>query len=524
MNFSFVFNRFGLLLLVLSALLAAAGAWSLGLVTVGDAAEQPAAGALLISAVIGGAIGFVLWWVTRRAAQIGRREALLLVALSWLLGAALSALPFFFWAQFEPGYLVNPHPFANYVDCYFEAMSGLTTTGATVLPNIAEADHASGVAPLPRSLLLWRSATHWLGGLGIVVLFVAVLPSLGVGGKRLFKVEAPGPKSEAVTPQIRETARALWLIYLVLTAAEIVALKLAGLDWFDSVCHTFATLATGGFSSHNSSIAGFDNAAVEWIAVVFMLLAGVNFGLYYMVLRGKWKQALRDTELRVYLVIMAVAATVITLSLIGTQYHTTAGDAVNGGAGDAVRYGVFQTVSIQTTTGFGTADFNAWPFVAQATLLALMFIGGCGGSTGGGLKVMRIWVMLKVIAAEVERAFRPNVVRPVKVGRATVDNDMKLGTVVFIVSMLLIVLAGGVAIEGFEQLAGHDECTFRTSGTAAVATLFNIGPGLGLVGATENYGWFTDASKLLMSLLMAIGRLELFAIIVLFSPRYWRGD
>lgn len=523
MNFSFVFNRFGLLMLVLSALLAATGAWSLGLASMGDASEKPAAGALLVSAAIGGMVGFVLWWVTRSHAQIGRREALLLVAVSWLLGAALSAAPFFFWAQFEPGHDANPHPFANYVDSYFEAMSGLSTTGATILPNISDPDHASGVAPLPRSLLLWRAATHWLGGLGIVVLFVAVLPSLGVGGKRLFKVEAPGPKSEAVTPQIRETARALWLIYLALTAAEIVALKVAGVGWFDSVCHTFATLATGGFARHNSSIAGFESAAVDWIVVVFMLLAGVNFGLYYMALRGKWKQALRDTELRVYLVILAVGATVVTLSLIGARYETTTGQTVNGGVGDAVRYGVFQTVSIQTTTGFGTADFNAWPFVAQATLLALMFIGGCGGSTGGGLKVMRIWIMFKVLAAEVERAFRPNVVRPVKVGRATVDNDMKLGAVAFVLSMILIVLLGGVAIQGFEQLAGHD-CTFRSSGSAAVATLFNIGPGLGRVGATENYAWFSDASKLLMTLLMAIGRLELFAIIVLFSPRYWRGD
>ena len=359
MNLRFVFRQLGSLLLVLSALLALIALWSALMLALGEKREMYAAEALCIAAVVGAAIGFVMVRVAGTAGQVGRREALLLVALSWLVGAALSALPFYAWAH-----LAVPdggaHPFLSPVDAYFEAMSGLTTTGATILPNIADEGHAH--LALPRSVLLWRSMTHWLGGLGIVVLFVAVLPSLGAGGKRLYKVEAPGPRAEGVTPNIRETARALWMIYLGLTLAEVVALRAAGLNWFDSVCHTFATLATGGFSNFNSSLAGANSAAVEWIVVVFMLLAGINFGLYFMILRGRWRKVLKDTELRVYLGIMAVAALVVFVSLLNWPIETTAGQTLEGTAGEAARYGVFQVVSIQTTTGFGTADFDRWPF------------------------------------------------------------------------------------------------------------------------------------------------------------------
>ncbi len=511
----------GSLLLVLSVLLALIAVWSALMLGLGDGKEKYAAEALGFAALIGAVAGFVTVRVAGASGQMGRREALLLVALSWIVGAALSGLPFYAWAFIVELQTGVRHAFYSPVNAYFEAMSGLTTTGATILENIADPNEPGVV--LPRSLLLWRSLTHWLGGLGIVVLFVAVLPSLGAGGKRLYKVEAPGPRAEGVTPNIRETARVLWLIYLGLTAAEIVALRISGMDWFNSFCHTFATLATGGFSTHNASMAGANSAAAEWIVVVFMLLAGINFGLYYMLIRGRWKKALADTELRVYLGIMAVAALLVTVAIYNRPITTTAGEQLTGTAGEAVRYGVFQVVSIQTTTGFGTADFDRWPFIAQAVLICLMFIGGSAGSTGGGLKVMRIWMMFKVLAAEVEKAFRPNVVRSMKVGTAPVDADLRLGTIGYILSMVLIMAAGGVALQVFESF-GDSGATFRTTGTASIACLFNIGPGLGLVGATENYAWFTDASKLLMSLLMAIGRLELFAIIVLFSPRYWRGD
>jgi len=512
MNFRAVANQFALLLLVLSVLMLAIGAWALVEWLIGDPAEKSSAIALGLSAAVGALLGGVGYGITRGKAQVARREALLLVAASWLFGAALAGLPFFIWAHLQVDW--PDHPFGNFVDCYFESMSGLTTTGATILTDIPT---------VPRSLLLWRALTHWLGGLGIVVLFVAVLPSLGVGGKKLFKVEAPGPRTESVTPHIRETARLLWMIYLGLTAAEIIALRIAGLDWFESICHTMATLATGGFSTHNASIAAYDSVAVDVIVILFMLLAGVNFGLYYQAMRGKVRAIWRDTELRVYLGCLVVATIIITISLIGTTLHTTAGEVIDdAGTGTALRYAAFQAVSVQTTTGFCTADFDRWPFVAQALLILMMFIGGSAGSTGGGIKVIRVWLMLKVLRAEIERAFRPQVVRPMKVGGTPIPQDMRLGAVTYVLTMVLIVGFGAVLLDAVESGAGN-QVSFTTAATASVATLFNIGPGLEGVGATQNYAGFTDASKMIMSLLMALGRLELFAIIVLFSPRFWRS-
>ncbi len=518
MNFRIVFNRFALLLLVLAAIMLGIAGWAmLDWLALGVANEKPAVFALLLSAAVGLFGGGAVWFVTRGADNLGRREALLLVAMSWLIGAAVAALPFYLWAWFDAAATpeaLPTHPMINPVNCYFEAMSGLTTTGATILEDIA---------PLPRSLLLWRALTHWLGGLGIVVLFVAVLPSLGVGGKKLYKVEAPGPQAQGVTPHIRETARLLWKIYLGLTVAQILALRLAGVNWFQSVCHTFATLATGGFSTHNASIAAYDSIAVDLIVIVFMFAAGVNFALYYAIMRRKWSAIRKDTELRVYFVCIVVATIVITASLVGSTIHTTAGKTIgDAGLGQSLRYAAFAATSIQTTTGFSTADFDRWPFIAEALLLVMMFIGGSAGSTGGGIKVIRIWVMLKVLKVEIERAFRPQVVRAMKVGGAPVEPEMRLGAITYVLTMVLIVGLGAVLLVLIERGA-DGSITFTTAATASIATLFNIGPGLERVGATGNYAFFTDASKLVMCVLMALGRLELFAIIVLFSPRFWRG-
>jgi trk system potassium uptake protein TrkH len=515
MNFRFVINQLGLLLVVFSGILIGIGAWAaFEWLLLDDLSERPATFAMFISAAVGLIVGGGLWATTRGAGVFGRREALLLVAITWLLGAALAALPFYLWANVDANHAPD-HAFGRFINCYFESMSGLTTTGATILEDIPT---------VPRSMLLWRAMTHWLGGLGIVVLFVAVLPSLGVGGKKLFKVEAPGPKAEGVTPHIRETARVLWMIYLGLTLAQIIALRIAGLNWFESVCHTFATLATGGFSTHNASIAAYDSVAVDIIVIVFMLLAGVNFGLYYQAMRGKLRSIWRDTELRLYLGCLVGATLIITTALVGSTIHTTAGESIDhAGVGDSVRYAAFQAVSVQTTTGFCTADFDRWPFVAQAVLLVMMFIGGSAGSTGGGIKVIRIWLMLKVLRAEIERAFRPQVVRAMKVGGAPIEPDMRLGAVTYVLTMVLLVGLGAVLLVVIERGAMH-EVSFTTAATASIATLFNIGPGLEGVGATQNYAHFTDSSKIIMSTLMALGRLELFAIIVLFSPRFWRGD
>ncbi|UCG17466.1 MAG: TrkH family potassium uptake protein [Phycisphaerales bacterium] len=510
MSIRYVGAQLGLLILVLSGTIAAVGVGSAVAQVLGNAGEAAASRALLATAVIGIALGFGLWRTGRRAGgQLGRREAMLLVAAGWLVGAALSALPYRLWASVEALGEPADRPFRSFVDCYFEAMSGLTTTGASVL---------SDVTMVPGSLLLWRALTQWLGGLGIIVLFVAVLPSLGVGGKRVFRIESPGPTPEGVRPKIQETARVLWLIYVGLSLAEVLALKVLGFSWFESVCHTFATLATGGFSTHNTSIGAMHSAAADVVVIMFMLLAGVNFGIYYHLIRKRWRAAYRDPELRLYLGVVFVGFLIVAGHLLTHTIHTTVGEQVRPSIGSAVRYGLFQTVSLQTTTGFCTADFNQWPAAARTVLVLLMFVGASAGSTGGGIKIVRCLITAKVLWGEMERVFRPNVIRVVKIGDTPVDSDLRLATLCYVIIIALLFAGGGIALLVLEQ--GQD-IDVVTAITASAATLNNIGPGLGLVGAVEHYGWFSKPSKLVLSLLMVLGRLEVYAIAVLFLPRFW---
>ena len=521
MNFRLVFKQLGLVLVVLSAcmLLSDLAVWVMPVrQTPGSGTESQARLALFAAAALGIVIGGLMWLLTRKTrTHMGRREALLLVALSWLIGAALAAVPFLFWAHLI-GDVMADHPFHRFINCYFEAMSGLTTTGATVLKDI------EAVAP---SLLFWRALTHWLGGLGIVLLFVAVLPSLGVGGKRLFRVEAPGPEPEGVRPHIRDTARTLWYIYLGLTVIQILALIIIGrMDLYHACCHTFATLATGGFSTRNASVGAHESLSVDVIIIIFMILAGANFGLYYQLIRRKWKTFFGDTELRVYLIVMGVGAVLVIGSIWASvdPITLTTGEKVDSNLANSVRQGLFTTVAIKTTTGFCTADFNQWPFLAKAVLVMLMFIGGSAGSTAGGIKAIRVWIAFRVMLSELEKAFRPNVVRPVRIGGTAVDADLKLGAIAFVVGMIVLFVLGAGLVMLLEQAYGDGTCDFTSAATASVATLCTIGPGLGKIGAVENYGWFSDASKIVLSLLMALGRLEIFAILVLFTPRFWKGD
>ncbi|MHC4236098.1 MAG: TrkH family potassium uptake protein [Planctomycetota bacterium] len=513
MNLRSVSSQLGILMLVLATSVLAVACWSGVQVLRGDASEALAFRALLYGAAIGMGVGLALWAICRGTwDEIGRRDAMLLVALSWIVGAGLSALPFRLWAAMETNAITYDLAFRSYVNCYFEAMSGLTTTGATVL---------TGIDTIPRSLLLWRALTHWLGGLGIVVLFVAVLPMLGVGGKRLFRVEAPGPTAEGVRPRIQETARALWLIYLGLTVAEVVVLRLLGLGFFDAVCHTFATLATGGFSTRNAGIGEISSLPVDLVIIVFMVLAGVNFGLYYAAIRGQWRKVVRDPELRAYLGLLVAASTIIVGCLWGHDIVTTAGNRAEPSLGATTRYGVFQVVSIQTTTGFCTANFDHWPFLAKAVLVILMFVGASGGSTGGGIKVVRCVIAIKVLLAEVEHVFRPKVVRTIRLGNRTVEPELRQATLAYVLIILALFALGTMALMVLETGSDID---ITTAATASAATLNNIGPGLARVGAIENFAWFSSASKVVMSLLMALGRLEVFAIVVLFMPRFWRGE
>jgi len=513
MNLRYVIRELGLVMIVLSFCMVAVMGWAAWNWAGGNQVERLAMLAMLISAAVGGGMGLVFWLIGSRSGQdyLGRREALLMVALSWFLGAALAGLPFYAWALMEKTALVD-HAFGSFSACYFEAMSGLTTTGATVL---------SGVDSVPKGLLLWRAMTHWLGGLGIVVLFVAVLPTLGVGGKKLFQVEAPGPQQQGVRPRIRETARVLWLIYLTMTVLAVLLFKLAGMSWFDSVCHTFATLATGGFSTHDASIGGYDSIAVDLVTIVFMVLAGVNFGLYYQLARRRFSTVWQDPELRAYLGIMLAATLIIAFCILGKTSTLMTGVQREVGVVEAVRQSAFQVVSIQTTTGFSTADFDLWGFIPKAVLVTLMFVGASAGSTGGGIKVIRILIAAKVMFAEIERVFRPNVVRTTRVGTGVVDQDLKRSVVVYLLVILVLFGLGTLALKLIEPAGTLD---FATAATASAATLNNIGPGLGKVGATHNYSCFSAPSKLVLSFLMVLGRLEVFAVLVLFHPAFWRSD
>jgi trk system potassium uptake protein TrkH len=290
---------------------------------------------------------------------------------------------------------------------------------------------------------------------------------------------------------------------------------------FESICHTFGTLATGGFSTRNSSIGVFDSVAVDLIVIFFMFLAGGNFGLYHQIIRGRWRQVLKDPELRYYTLFVVGGSILVSLALIEHSIVMTHGTAKDPSVGEAFRQGFFTTTSIQTTTGFCTSDFDRWPFVAKGILVLLMLVGGCSGSTAGGIKVIRLWIAARIIVAEIEKVFRPSVIRPLKVGNNPVDTDMKVATLAYILVFFFIILVGAGAIMVLEP--PEHECSFTTAATASIATLCTIGPGLHQVGAVANYGWFSAPSKVVMIVLMALGRLELFAIVVLFVPRFWKG-
>ena len=508
MKYRFIVKQLAILIAVLGAAMAVVAGWGGIHAGLGSQGEQPAAWALLTAAGFAGAAALGCWLFGRKVQGfLDRREALLLVVLSWLSAAIFGGAPYFIWTLYTAS---ADHVFTSPVAAVFEAMSGLTTTGATVL---------SDVDGLPDSLHLWRAMTHWFGGLGIIVLFVAVLPSLGVGGRRLFGVESAGPQPGGVHPQIRDTARNLWYIYTGLTLAQIIALRIAGMTFFDATCHAFGTLATGGFSTKGMSVGAY-HEVIQVIVIVFMVIAGANFGLYQRLFKGKFREVITDPELRVYLTILGASTLAIAFWINGTTIVETSGDAVTANAGVALREAAFNVVAIQTTTGFGTSDFNLWAAPAKLLLVTLMFVGGCAGSTAGGIKVIRVWIALKVLLNEIERAFRPHIVRPVRIGGRALDANIRSAAVVYIVGMIVLFVAGAFAVMALEG----DKADLATALTTSVACLCTIGPGLGAIGPVENYGWMHDSTLATLIILMLMGRLEVLPVLVLIVPSYWRGE
>jgi len=519
MHYRYVIRQLALLLLVLSGAMGVALLYELLLIyriTAGSG-ETRAAYALATSTSIGTSLGGIIYFITRARpgdiTSFGRREAMLLVATSWMIGAALAALPFYLWGNL-PG-AAPDHPFHTFTACYFESMSGLTTTGATVL-----GAEGSKIVDLPKGLLLWRSATHWLGGLGIVVLFVAVLPTVGSSGKKMFQVESTADQG-GVRPKIAETARVLWLIYLGITLLCILLLMATGsMGLFDAVNHAFSVMSTGGLSTQDASIGAYDSVAVDIIITVFMILAGVNFVLYFHIIQRRWNLMLHDVELRIYLILKIVVSLIIAFNLWGGKIVTTAGVEKEAGFFTSLRYASFQTASMQTGTGFGTADYDLWPMLSIGLLVPMMIIGGCAGSTAGGLKVIRLWIMLKVMWSALERAFRPNVVRPIKVGKMVIDDELKLSALTYFCLLIVGIAVGTLLTLLFEP---YSQCDLQTALTASLASICNVGPGQHHVGPTQNFGWMSAPSLWTQAILMALGRLEVYALLVLLLPRFWSG-
>lgn len=416
--------------------------------------------------------------------RMRRVEGLAVVSLVWLLIAHLAALPFV-WAGLGP------------IDAFFESMAGLTTTGATVLRDFSD---------YGRGFYFWRALTHWVGGMGVIALFVAVLPRLSIGGRELFFAEASGPGEEKVSPQIRRTASLLWRLYAGLTLAQTIALRLAGMSWYDAVCHSMATLAAGGFSPHPRSVAGYQNPAVEWIIIVFMFVAGANFALQFRALSRRDARVLfGDDELRAYAGVVLVSTVLLVFAL-----------GVEQGVITTIRHALFQTISILTTTGFASTDFQLWSDQAKMVLLVLMFIGGCAGSASGGPKVVRHLVLARYTLQALRRTLHPRAVLPVKLNRRVVPDHLVQVVVVFFLFYLLVFSIGCGIVVAF----GAD---IVTALTATIACLGNIGPGFNQVGPMASYADLHPVSRVTLTLAMWIGRLEVLTVLVVLRPEVWRS-
>lgn len=443
---------------------------------------------LILSGLVTGTTGLVLWFTIHPRTgikNVGKRDGYLIVTLSWVVISAFGTLPFLFSGAIS-----------SFTDAFFETMSGFTTTGASILTDIEA---------VPKNILYWRATTHWIGGMGIIVLTVAVLPFLGIGGMQLLVAEMPGITPDKLHPRITATAKRLWGIYVLFTLVEVLLLWAGDMNLFDSICHSFATMATGGFSTRNNSIAAFSPYS-QYVIILFMILAGTNFTLHYLALHRNFKKVIGNQEFRTYIGIIIIATLVITIGLI--IFHTY-------GLSDSFRDSLFNVVSIITTTGFVTSDYLKWPPFFWMLIFALMFIGGSAGSTGGGVKVVRHYLLFKNSCLELKRAIHPSAIIPVKFNKKAVNQDIIFNVMAFFLIYILIFGGGAVILSSL----GLD---FETSVGASIASLGNIGPGIGHVGPMDNYDFIPVLGKWLLSFLMLLGRLELFTVLIILSPAFWK--
>ena len=458
-------------------------AWSLLL---GDAAQTAYDEAIVLTA----SSGVLLWALTRKhRRELQPRDGFLLVALVYTVLPAFATLPLLFYL-----------PELSVTDAYFEAVSGLTASGGTVL---------SGLDALPPSINIWRTFLIWLGGMGVIVLAVAILPLLGVGGSQLYKAETPGPmKDTKLTPRIAETAKGLWLVYFMITVACLLAYRIAGMNWLDAMMHAFTTMGLGGFSSHDASYAYWNSPAIEAVAIYFMLLAGINFGTHFLAWR-RWSFGpyARDPEAWLYLLVVLGSVLGIAYFLLANQVYSS--------FWTALRFSAFNVVSIATTTGYSNTDFNLWPIFAPVWMLFLCGFCTCSGSTGGGIKMIRAELMARQAVREMTRILHPRAVVPVKLGGAPVENNIIFAVLAFI----LIYVASFIAMTMLLAASGLD---IITAFSAAVASINNTGPGLNQVGPATTYAGLSDFQTWILTFAMLLGRLELFTLLVVFTPGFWR--
>lgn len=440
-------------------------------------------GAVLMAVgTVGAIVGF------KPETPLGPREGVLIVVLTWTIACVSGAAPFLLSGATT-----------SVADALFESASGFTTTGSSVF---------SDVEALPKSILFWRSLSHWLGGMGILVLAVAILPALKIGGYQLLRAEAPGPDVERLAPRIAHTARVFWAIYAGMTLLEIMLLMFGGMSLFDAVNHAFATLATGGFSTRNASIAAFDSAYVEWVVAAFMILSGVNFALYYRAVTRQFQRIRDDSELKTYTGYLVLSIGLVSVALIAARSYS--------GIGETVRYATFQVATLTTSTGFATADYVVWPGLARGVLLLALLIGGCVGSTSGGVKMLHVTVLAKIVGRQLRQLAHPRAVVTVRVNKSPLNPRTETAIVGFFVLYLLVVALSTIVVAS----AGTD---LETALSASLAVIGNVGPGFGQVGPATNFGFLPDYAKVFLSLVMVVGRLEVYTVAVLLVPGYLRG-
>ncbi len=443
---------------------------------------------ILISMGVSILSGGGLYLSTRKTEieYINQREGMAIVAMGWTIIGLFGAFPFYFGGACPA-----------FTDAFFESVSGFTTTGSSILT------HIEGVS---KSLLLWRSLIQWLGGMGIIVLSLAILPFLGVGGMQLFKAEVPSPVPDKLTPRLTDSAKILWVVYIGISIAEVIFLLFGGMTFYDALCHTLTTLPTGGFSTKNASVAHYDSAYIDYVIAIFMVLAGINFSLHYQMLRGKTLIFWRDSECRFFLLLCLGFTLLIAINIHGTVYHSV---------GKAFQYSFFQVVSLVTTTGYATADYEQWPGLSQVLLFLCMFIGASAGSTGGGMKIARIMVAFKYCYRELFTLIHPHSVSQVKMNGVVIPNHVLRSIMGFLALYMGIFVISSIAVAAM----GVDMVTAFSSVAACIG---NIGPGFGDVGPVDNFAAMPGAAKWLLSWCMLLGRLEIYTVIILFVPAFWK--